>query len=288
MTVITEKTEAIGVKMILSEKEIAELSENIRKIIDGQKIDLRDNREGKFSMLKNDIHTLANRLTEQADNSEREKEALRQTLADISHQIKTPLTSISIMVDLLADAPFDKQAEFIANIKTVLSRTEWLVSSLLKLAKLESGSVVFSRNKTTVEELSELALKPLQILLDLKNQEVEINGGTAFICDTRWTSEALTNIIKNASEYSPVGGRIIIGSGENPICKWLSVTDSGKGLQKEEIATLFRRFEGSRSEYGIGIGLPLSLAIMRRQNGDIEVESTPEGAKFTLKFYFNS
>jgi signal transduction histidine kinase len=274
--------------MILSEKEIAELSENIRKIIDGQKIDLRDNREGKFSMLKNDIHTLANRLTEQADNSEREKEALRQTLADISHQIKTPLTSISIMVDLLADAPFDKQAEFIANIKTVLSRTEWLVSSLLKLAKLESGSVVFSRNKTTVEELSELALKPLQILLDLKNQEVEINGGTAFICDTRWTSEALTNIIKNASEYSPVGGRIIIGSGENPICKWLSVTDSGKGLQKEEIATLFRRFEGSRSEYGIGIGLPLSLAIMRRQNGDIEVESTPEGAKFTLKFYFNS
>jgi signal transduction histidine kinase len=272
--------------MIIAQKEIARLSENIRKIIDGQKIDLRDNREGKLSILKNDIHTLANQLSEQAHNSEKEKEALRETLADISHQIKTPLTSMSIMIDLLAGAPPEKQAEFIANIKTSLTRTEWLVSALLKLAKLEAGAITFSKNSATSLELIELALKPLQILLDIKNQTVKINGDISLVCDKRWTAEALTNILKNASEYTPDGGVITIESGENPICAWISVTDCCKGLTKAEIATLFRRFEGSRSEHGIGIGLPLSLAIMRRQNGDIEAENAQGGgARFTMKFY---
>ncbi|MDR0958714.1 MAG: HAMP domain-containing histidine kinase [Clostridiales bacterium] len=272
--------------MIIPKKEVVQLSENIRKIIDGHNIDLRDNREGKLSILKNDIHTLANQLSEQAYNSEKEKELLRGTLADISHQIKTPLTSMSIMIDLLEGTPPDKQSEFIANIKTSLTRTEWLVSALLKLAKLESGAITFSRGSTTAAELSELALKPLQILLDVKNQTIKMNGDTPLVCDKRWTSEALTNILKNASEYSPNGGVVTIESGENPICSWLSVTDSGNGLTRAEIATLFRRFEGSRSKHGIGIGLPLSLAIMRGQNGDIEAENAEGGgAKFTIKFY---
>ncbi|MDR0913782.1 MAG: HAMP domain-containing histidine kinase [Oscillospiraceae bacterium] len=272
--------------MLVEKKQIVELSENVRKIIDGQKIDIRDNKEGKLSILKNDIHTLANRLTEQAENSEKEKEALRQILSDISHQIKTPLTSMQIMVDLLPDAPPQKQEEFIANIKTSLTRTQWLVSALLKLARLDSGAVEFEQNTVTVAQLAEEALKPLQVLLDVKNQSVEIKGGSVqLLCDKRWTSEALTNIIKNASEYSPQGGKIVIEAGQNPLFASISVTDSGKGLTSAEQATIFRRFEGSRSEFGTGIGLPLALAIMRGQNGDIEAENTPHGAKFTVKFY---
>jgi K+-sensing histidine kinase KdpD len=272
--------------MFITKRELTKLSENIRKIIDGQKVDLRDNREGKLSILKNDIHTLANQLTEQADNAQKEKEALRQALADISHQIKTPLTSLSVMVDLLEDAPAERQAEFIHNIKASIIRTEWLASALLKMAKFESGTITFGKESTSAALLTKAALKPLQILLELKNQQVEMRQDVAMICDSRWTVEALTNILKNASEYSPEGGTIVVEGGENPLCTWISVTDCGKGLTNKEMASLFRRFDGSRSAHGIGIGLPLSLAILRGQNGDIEAENVPGGgAKFIMKLY---
>jgi K+-sensing histidine kinase KdpD len=190
------------------------------------------------------------------------------------------------MVDLLEDAPSEKQAEFIHNIKASIIRTEWLASALLKMAKFESGTITFSKESTTAALLTKAALKPLQILLELKNQQVEIRQDTAIICDSRWTVEALTNILKNASEYSPEGVAIVVEGGENPLCTWISVTDCGKGLTNKEMSSLFRRFDGSRSAHGIGIGLPLSLAILRGQNGDIEAENVPDGgAKFTMKFY---
>jgi signal transduction histidine kinase len=112
-------------------------------------------------------------------------------------------------------------------------------------------------------------------------------------CDKRWTSEALTNVLKNASEYSPDGGLIAVSSGSNPICSWISVTDSGKGISNTDIARIFKQFEGSRNAQGYGVGLPLALAIMRGQNGDIEVDGGSSsgrggngiGATFTLKFF---
>jgi len=262
-------------------REIEQLSADIRRIIDGQNIDLRDNREGVFNILENDIHTLANLKNEQVDALQRDRDALKDTLADISHQLKTPLTSMTLMADLLESAPPDKQTEFVANIKTGLARTEWLVSALLKMAKLEAGAIEFSHDEIQASALIDLAFEPLQILLELKEQRVEITGEARLHCDRRWTAEALTNVLKNASEYSPVGGVIKIECGANPICSWISVTDSGAGIANEDIPGLFRRFEGSRSEQGYGIGLPLALAIMRGQNGDIEVS----GAVFTLKFY---
>jgi signal transduction histidine kinase len=281
--------------MIISKHEIEKLSANIRKIIDGHGVDILDNREGRLSILKNDIYTLANQMSEQRDNLQKERDNLRDTLADISHQLKTPLTSMMIMVDLLEDtleqdvpAP-EKQAEFIANIKMGLTRTEWLVSSLLKMARLDSGTVVFAREGIDAAALIERAIEPLQILLDVKNQRVIIGGEANLVCDKRWTAEALTNIIKNASEYSPDGGEICIASGSNPICAWISVTDSGKGIPDSEIPLLFKRFQGSRSERGYGIGLALALAMMRGQDGDIEVDGGGKiqgiGAAFTLKVF---
>jgi signal transduction histidine kinase len=273
--------------VLISKREIEQLSADVRKIIDGQDIDLRDNREGVWSILKNDIHTLATLKNEQVDSLQRERDMLKETLADISHQIKTPLTSMSLMTDLLENAPPNKQAEFIANIRSSLTRTEWLVSALLKMAKLEAGAIEFSRKKISSETLIELALEPLQIMLDMKNQHVEISGNVELLCDRRWTAEALTNVLKNASEHSPDGGTLTIQAGANPICAWISVTDSGSGIAKSEIASLFKRFQGSRSDTGFGIGLPLALAIMRNQNGDIEVNGgdIDNGATFTLKFF---
>lgn len=272
--------------MPIRKKKLKALSAGVRKIIDGQSIDLRDNREGVLSILKNDIHTLAELKNEQVEALRHDRIVLSDTLANISHQLKTPLTSMRIMADLLEDAPKDRRAEFTENIKTGLIRMEWLVSALLKIAKLDAGAVIFVPEKVFSDTLIANALEPLRILLELKDQSVEITGGADLVCDKRWTAEALTNVLKNASEYSPEGGVIRIDTGVNPICSWISVTDSGTGLSAPEIARLFRRFEGSRSEAGYGIGLPLALAVMRGQNGDIEVDGGKGvGATFTLKFY---
>ncbi|MDR0857688.1 MAG: HAMP domain-containing histidine kinase [Oscillospiraceae bacterium] len=273
--------------MLISKRELNALSADIRRIIDGQSVDLRDNREGALSILKNDIYTLAIQKNEQVEALQKERDLLKTTLADISHQIKTPLTSIGIMADLLADAPPDKQAEFTANIRAGLNRTEWLVSALLKMAKLDAGAIEFKRKSVNSDALIALALEPLRILLDMKNQQAVISGEAELFCDKRWTAEALTNVLKNASESSPDCGTLSINVGENPICAWISVTDSGSGIPKAEIAGLFKRFQGSRSDTGYGIGLPLALSIMRSQNGDVEADGGGKdtGATFTLKLF---
>lgn len=273
--------------MLIKKQEIISLSDDIRRVIDGQRIDLRDNREGVWSTLKNDIHTLAALKNEQINSSQRERNLMADMLANISHQLKTPLTSMMVMADLLENASPDKQEEFISNIKIGITRMEWLVTALLKMARLDAGTIDFSSESIQVSELIDLALEPLQILLDIKNQSVEISGDVELLCDKQWTAEALTNILKNASEYSPVGGKIHIDSGMNPICKWISVTDSGEGISNIKAASLFNRFAGSQSNKGYGIGLPLALSIMRGQNGDIEVEGggKGKGATFTLKLF---
>ena len=271
--------------MIVNKNEITALSADIRKIIDGQAIDLRDNLEGRLSTLKNDIHTLAGRLNEQTHNLQKEKAAMANTLADISHQLRTPLTAMMVMVDLLASSPPEKHPEFISNLKQGLTQTEWLVGALLKMAKLESGSAEFTPVNIPATRLIDTALTPLRILLDIKDQRISIAGDTVLYCDKNWTAEAITNIVKNASEHSPEGSTIEISAGENPISRWVSIADTGRGIPAGEIKNLFKRFGGSRK--GTGIGLALALKIMREQNGDIEVSGGGDGlgARFTLKLY---
>jgi len=270
--------------MIISRKEVEELSADVRRIVDGHALDLRDNLEGRLSILKNDIHTLARRLNNQATNLQEDKARLANTLADISHQLKTPLTAMMVMVDLLEDAPPQKQGEFIANIQQGLAQTNWLVNSLLKMAKLESGTVAFNPVEISAQRLIDLAVSPLKIILDIKSQQIEISGGTDIYCDANWTAEALTNIIKNASEHSPNGSTIRISTGENPICKFISVTDCGEGIPLTKVKSLFQRYNGNSQ--GTGIGLPLAKAIMRGQQGEIGVDGGGKGlgATFILKF----
>lgn len=190
---------------LIKKSEITKLSDDIRKIIDGQESRIRDNKEGVWGALKNDIHTLATRNSEQLESFRRERDLMSDTLANISHQLKTPLASMTLMAGLIENAPDEKREEFISNIKISLMRMEWLVSALLKMAKLDSGSVKFNKENIKSGELIKLALDPLQILLDLKGQSAEISGETEIFCDKRWTAEALTNVLKNASEHSPFG-----------------------------------------------------------------------------------
>lgn len=273
--------------MWIRKASIKKLSDDIKRMIAGENIDIRDNREGPLRILKNDIQTLATYKKEQVDVLQQERDILKDTLADISHQLKTPLTSMMIMAELLIDAPPEKQAEFITNIQSSLHRTEWLVSALLKMAKLDAKAVEFKEETVSSDVLIEAALLPLKIQLELKQQEVRVINSQVFKCDKRWTAEALSNVIKNASEHAPLDSTIEIQVGSNPISMWISVTDEGEGLERDQIVKLFKRFEGSASLTGYGIGLPLALTIMKSQFGDIDIDGggKGKGATITLKFY---
>ena len=155
------------------------------------------------------------------------------------------------------------------------------------MAKLDAKAIKFAPQRVKVSELMQAVVPSVEIVLDINNQSVLIEQDAEICCDKRWTVEALTNIVKNAMEHSPKESVITVNSGTNPMYEWISVTDSGNGLKKEQYAALFKRFENSTNENGFGIGMPLALSIMKGQNGDIDVEfgGNGKGATFILKFF---
>lgn len=273
--------------MWISKKEMQSLSDGIRRALDGQSFDPRDHKEGALSILKNDIYILTHAEQERRKVLTEEKEHLADVLADISHQLKTPVSSILLMTELMTDAPETEKQEFLLSIKKEVRHMEWLVTALLKMAKLDSSTAYFKREEITVSSMLAEALKSVEIILDIRNQSVRLKGDLSLTCDRKWTAEALINLLKNASECSAKNSEIVVDCGGNPLYDWIAVTDAGEGLKKEQMAKLFRRFEGSQKENGYGIGLPLALSIMRAQNGDIEVSPGGKGvgATFLMKFY---
>ena len=275
-------------------REIAKLADAVRALAErgkGMELLARDTAEGELSILQSEIFKLAERLIEQSAVLTDEKRALKDVLSDISHQLKTPLTALSIMADLLENEELspEKRAEFMRKLKEGLSRMEWMVLALLKLARLDASAVEFKHEAVSARALAEASIKPLDIMLDVRDQRVSIEGGDVTLrCDRLWSAEALTNVIKNASEHSPVGGDIRVCVGENPICAWVSVQGNGESIDPNDLPHIFKRFYRRRGapDGGIGIGLSLSLSILRAQGGDIEVRNERgKPAKFVLKFY---
>lgn len=273
--------------MWVSKTELEQLSSELRRAINGESVEFRSNQEGALSLLRNDLHTFAAQLGAERDAANAAKVEFAEYMENISHQLKTPVTSMMLMTDLLEAAPPERQEEFLTNIRMSLARVDWLVGTLLKLAKLDAGAVQFEPQALSAKTLLDAALGPLAILLDVREQQVVLVQDGMLHCDRRWTVEALTNIIKNACEASPPGSTIVVDCGENPLYEWVSVEDAGPGLSRAEMAALFVRFASSSSKDGVGIGLPLALAIARGQNGDIDVDAggKGKGATFTLKFY---
>ena len=273
--------------MWIRKKEVEQLSDFVKGYISGEELDIRDNREGAFSVLKNDIYSLVNKKNEQIKAIESERDILSDYMAAISHQLKTPITSMMIMADLLEDAEPEKQAEFIHNIRFSLNKMEWLVGALLKMAKLDAHVIDFVKKDVKASELVEAVKPSVAILLDVNNQTLELKNDCVINCDKRWTVEALTNIVKNAIEYSPKDRVIKIDSGTNPMYDWISVKDSGNGMAKDQYAALFKRFENSTNENGFGIGMPLALSIVKGQGGTIDVDLGGEGqgTTFVVKFF---
>ena len=253
-------------------------------------LDIRDNSEGDISMLKNEIYKITTMLREQAESLRKEKLGLSNSIADISHQLKTPLTSLFVLNDLLAGDP-DPAAkeEFFRRINSQLERMQWLVSSLLKLSKLDAGTAAMKRERVSARKLAERALETLKVQLEQKEiQVINDYSDMEFTADFNWTLEAVTNILKNCAEHTPKGVRISISYESNPIYDAIIISDNGVGIDKEDLPHIFQRFYKGRnaSEDSVGIGLAMAKAIVNEQNGDISIKSRPgQGTTFTLKFF---
>ncbi|WP_099364357.1 sensor histidine kinase [Fredinandcohnia onubensis] len=274
-------------------REIEKLSRYLRKITSGDySLDVRDNHEGELSILKSDIYKVTLKLSEHSALLQQDKLKLTNAISDISHQLKTPLTSMMVMADLLGDAKLDdaKRVEFTNNIRIQLERIEWLVSSLLKLSKIDAGTVSFKKDIIYVSELIERGIQPVLVPMDIKQQNLHVEGNkeVSFLGDFNWTSEALINIFKNCVEHTPEGGKISVSFSENALYTEIRISDNGKGIAKEDLPYIFKRFYKGKNagEDSVGIGLAMAHSIINSQQGDIEVKSgKEEGTQFIIKLY---
>ncbi|MBS4214313.1 sensor histidine kinase [Neobacillus rhizophilus] len=274
-------------------KEIDKLSGYLQQISNGHfQLDVRDNYEGELSILKSQIYKVTTKLSEQGAVLQEDKAKLTNAISDISHQLKTPLTSMMVMGDLLCDKRLDdtKRAEFTRNFQVQLERMEWLVSSLLKLSKIDAGTISFKKEKVLVAPLIQKAVEPLLIPMDIKMQTLSVTSDeqASFIGDFNWTAEALINIIKNCVEHTSEGGEINISFSENALFTEITISDNGKGIAKEDLPYIFKRFYKGKnaSDDSVGIGLAMAHSIVTSQQGDIVVKSNKGvGTTFQMKFY---
>ena len=274
------------------EKEINEVIKIIEEINNkNYSFKMKDINEEDLSLLKNEIYKTTIMLNEISEISKKDKKELEESLEDISHQLKTPLTSILIMIDtLLDDEDMDQNTreDFLRNMKREVMNINFLVKSILKLSRLDTNTVKFISKKESVKEIINEAILNVSLLSDLKNVKIETNLSDSFIiCDYKWQIEALTNILKNSIEHSYENNKVLIESSENNAYVKITIKDFGSGIAKEDINHIFERFyKGKDSEYdSIGIGLALSKSIIEKQNGKISVESSDDGTTFTIKYF---
>lgn len=256
---------------------------------------IEENEEGNLSILKNEIYKTAVYLNEQASKSQEEKEKLKVFLSDISHQLKTPLTSINLMVDNILDnnnLSLEEKRKILFQIKHKIKHINSLILILLKLAKFDSNTIVFKRQYNDLLTIINEASKNVSALADLKNIEININNNDNIniYCDYKWEVEALTNIIKNCIEYSLESSKIDIFINDNNLYTKLTIKDYGKGMDKEEIKNIFKRFYKGNNSFNdsIGIGLSLAKNIIEKDNGLISVKSKKNnGTEFIIKYFKN-
>lgn len=274
------------------EKEINEVIKIIEEINNkNYSFKMKDINEEDLSLLKNEIYKTTIMLNEISEISKKDKKELEESLENISHQLKTPLTSILIMIDtLLDDEDMDQNTreDFLRNMKREVMNINFLVKSILKLSRLDTNTVKFISKKESVKEIIKEAILNVSLLSDLKNVKIETNLSDSFItCDYKWQIEALTNILKNSIEHSYENNKVLIESSENNAYVKITIKDFGSGIAKEDINHIFERFyKGKDSDYdSIGIGLALSKSIIEKQNGKISVESSDDGTTFIIKYF---
>lgn len=275
------------------DKKINQITQYINEI-KNRKYDLNinENSEDELSNLKNELYKITIMLKEESEISRQDKEKIKMSVEDISHQLKTPLTSIMIMLDNLKDNPNmdeDTKQKFIFEISKQVDWINWLVISILKLSRLEADVVKFSNNKINVKKFINEIIGNLEIPIEIKNQKISIEGDedASFIGDYKWQQEAITNIIKNAIEHNKENGKITIKYEENVLFTKITIIDEGQGIAKEDLKHIFERFYKAQnsSDNSVGIGLSLAKNIIEKNNGMINCKSEiGNGTEFIVKY----
>lgn len=255
-------------------------------------LDIQDNNEDELSVLKNELYKITVMLKEQAENSAKDKINLKNSLEDISHQLKTPLTSITIMLDNILDSPdMDLQTrnEFIKDIYREIANIKFLVQNLLILSKFDANTITFNEKEEKLEDIIEEAKQNVASICDLKNIQIILEGkeDAKTTCDLKWQVEALTNILKNCAEHSNNNTKINVLYSENNMYSEIVIKDEGGGIDQKDLKHIFERFyKGKNSDKdSIGIGLSLAKTIIEKDNGFITVVSElGKGTTFNIKY----
>ena len=272
-------------------RRIASLADDINHVLHGDSpIDFDNYSEGELSILHSEIYKMTVRLREQQQKLISDKEYLADSLADISHQIRTPLTSINLLVERLSASGLTDECrhQLTNELYGLLDRIDWLITTLLKISKLDAGTVQFNKETVSMETLINKSCAPLLIPIELRGQELIIRAEGNFYGDSAWTSEAVGNIVKNCMEHTPDGGKIEIEAAENALYSEIIIKDNGTGISPEDLPHIFERFYKGKDSDGksFGIGLALSRMIVAGQKGTVKAENRKNtGAMFTLRFY---
>lgn len=274
-------------------KKIKEITKMISKINNRQfDIDINDFNEGELSILKNEISKTTIMLRQVADNSVKDKLNLKDSLGDISHQLKTPLTSITIMIDNILDNPDMNEKtrkKFLINIKREILNINFLVMSLLKLSKFDANVVKFNKESVYLKDIIIESIKNVSMIKELKNITIKVSGddNIKLLCDFKWQVESITNILKNSIEHTSEYGTVEVNYSENKLYTRILIKDNGKGIDSDDLPHIFDRFYKGKngSDDSFGIGLSLSKTIIEKEGGSITVKSTPNiGTIFTIKY----
>ena len=274
-------------------KKIKEITKMISKINNIKfYIYINDFNEGELSILKNEISKTTIMLRQVADNSINDKLNLKDSLGDISHQLRTPLTSITIMIDNILDNPdMDEKTRkrFLINIKREIVNINFLVMSLLKLSKFDANVVKFNKESVYLKDIINESIKNVSMIKELKNITIKVSGddNIKLLCDFKWQVESITNILKNSIEHTKEYGIVEVNYSENKLYTRILIKDNGKGIDSDDLPHIFDRFYKGKngSNDSFGIGLSLSKTIIEKEGGSITVKSTPNiGTIFTIKY----
>lgn len=268
-------------------------AQTVRRYIDGDfSARLPQHREGSLFQLFAAVEQLATILQAKEQTERHTKEFLKATMSDISHQLKTPLAAMMMYQEIIADEPDNVTVvgEFVAKMGVSLRRMEALIQMMLKIARLDAGSIRFERCSVAVDKLVQSAVQDLLARAEQEGKTIRLDGDPAqqLSCDPVWTEEAISNLVKNALDHTECGGQICVSWSCTPVLLQIKVEDNGCGITAADIHHIFKRFY--RSEHtldtpGIGLGLPLSKAIAEGQGGLLSVQSEPgHGASFILSF----
>lgn len=253
-------------------------------------MNIDDNTEGELSILKNNLYKVITLLQSQNEYLKNDKLYLADSIADISHQLKTPLTSMMVMCELLENEENpDKRQEFVAVINNQLSKMKWLITNILKISKLDADATEFKREEVSISKVLDDSLKPFVLTAELKNIAIQ-NGANDFVFngDESWTVEAVSNIVKNCLEHTNDGGKIIIASDSTNLYNKLTISDNGCGIAEEDLPHIFERFYHGKnsSKDSVGIGLALAKTVFEKENASVSVESEKGiGSVFEIRFY---